>query len=127
MYAKIFTQIYDSSIVEQPEVRFTFMDLLILADKNGVVDMTHEAIARRTNRPLEVIRETIAVLESPDRKSRRPDDEGRRIARLDKHRDWGWFIVNYEHFRKTITEEQRREGTRCRVNKHRNKPGNTLM
>lgn len=121
MYAKIFEQIYDSSIAENPEARFTFMDLLVLADKNGVVDMTHEAIARRTNRPLDVIRKTIGILESPDPKSRRANDEGRRIIRLDEHRDWGWFIANYDHFRKLVSEEQRREKTRKRVQKHRNK------
>jgi len=59
VFAKIFAQIYDSSLVENPELRFTFMDFLILADKNGVVDVTHEAIERRTNRPIEIIRKTI--------------------------------------------------------------------
>jgi len=119
MFAKIFTQIFDSSIVEQPEVRFTFMDLLVLCDANGVVDMTHEAIARRTNRPIEVVRESIATLEAPDTRSRTPDSDGRRLIRLDAHRDWGWFIVNYERFRMTASEEQRREKTRDRVHRHR--------
>jgi len=121
MYAKIFAQIYDSSIAEDHEVRFTFMDMLILADPDGVVDMTHEAIARRTNRPIEVIQRTIAELESPDRRSRSTDSEGRRLVRLDEHRDWGWLIVNYERFRKIASEEQRREKTRERVRRHRQK------
>jgi hypothetical protein len=121
LFAKIFNQIYDSSIVENPETRFTFMDLLILADKNGVVDVTHEAIARRTNRPIDVIRRTIAELEGPDPKSRTPDAGGARIFRLDDHRDWGWGIVNYDYFRNLAREEQRREKTRLRVAKHREK------
>lgn len=109
MFAKVFTQIFDSSIVEKPEVRFTFTDLLTLCDVNGVVDMTHEAISRRTNRPLRVIKETIAELEGPDPRSRTPDFDGARIKRLDEHRDWGWMIVNYEKFRATRDEEARRE------------------
>ena len=121
MFAKIFSQIYDSSIVENPETRFTFMDFLVLADINGVVDMTHEAISRRTNRPIEIIRATIAELEGADTRSRTPDNEGRRIVRLDDHRDWGWMIVNYERFRKTASEEQRREKTLARVHKYRGK------
>jgi hypothetical protein len=68
MFAKIFNQIYDSSIVENPETRFTFMDFLILADKNGVVDVTQN-VARRTNRQIEVIRRTIT--------DRRPDPTNR--------------------------------------------------
>jgi hypothetical protein len=119
MFAKVFNQIYDSSIVENPEMRFTFMDFLVLADCNGVVDMTHEAIARRTNRPIETIRETITGLESPDLRSRSPEFDGARIKRLDEHRDWGWFIVNFDKFRKTASEEQRRERTRERVERFR--------
>lgn len=121
MYVKVFNQIFDSSIVEKPETRFTFVDMLILADVNGVIDMTHEAIARRTNRPLELIRQTITELEGPDPRSRTPDYEGARIKRLDDHRDWGWYIVNYEYFRKLARDEQRREKTRIRVQKHRAK------
>lgn len=119
MFAKIFSQIYDSSIVENPAVRFTFMDLLVMADRNGVVDMTHEAIARRTNRSIETIRKTILELEGPDPRSRTPDLNGARIKRLDQHRDWGWLIINYKEFREIASEEQRREKTLARVHKHR--------
>lgn len=121
MFAKVFQQIFDSSIVENAELRFTFMDMLVLADRNGVVDMTHEAIARRTNRPIEVIRQTIHDLESPDLRSRTPDYEGARIKRLDDHREWGWMILNYDHFRRIASEEQRREKTLARVQKFRTK------
>ena len=119
MYAKIFRQIFDSSIAENPELRFTLMDLLVLADSDGVVDMTHEAIARTTNRPLEVIRKTLLELEGPDLRSRTSDANGARIKRLDDHRDWGWVIINFDRFRATATDSQYREKTRLRVQKHR--------
>lgn len=109
MYAKVFSQIYDSSIVERPEVRFTFMDFLILADLNGVVDMTHQAIARRTNRPIELIRETITILEATDLNSRDASQDGRRIERLDEHRNWGWQILNYKKYREIRSREDQRE------------------
>ena len=121
MYAKIFQQIYDSSIVEKPEVRFTFMDLQVLADRDGVVDMTYEAIARRTNRPIEVIRATIAELEAPDPQSRTPDADGVRLIRIDTHRDWGWCIINFDRFHKLANESERRASTRDRVNRFREK------
>jgi hypothetical protein len=121
MFAKIFNQIFDSSIVDEPQTRFTFMDLLILADKNGVVDMTHESIARRTNRPIDVIRQTIEKLEGPDPKSRTPDEAGARIYRLDQHRDWGWGIVNYDYYRNLASQDQRREKTKLRVQRFRSK------
>jgi hypothetical protein len=127
VFAKIFSQIYDSSIVENVELRFTFMDMLVLSDCNGVVDMTHEAIARRTNRPVELIRQTIITLEQPDDKSRTPDFRGARIKRLDDHRDWGWVILNYERFRQIASEEQRRQKTLARVHKHRGKTKRNAM
>lgn len=121
LYAKIFTQIFDSSIADNWKTRHVFEDLLKLADINGVVDMTREAIAARTRLPLEMVTEAIAELEKPDPESRTPDHEGRRIARLDEHRTWGWLIVNYDRFRQTASEEQRREKTKLRTQKWRGK------
>jgi hypothetical protein len=121
MYAKVFTQILDSSISENYQIRHVFEDLLKLADINGVVDMTPEAIARRTNVPLEIVREAIEELEKPDPRSRNPDNDGRRIVRLDDHRDWGWMICNYHKYRSIENEEQRREKTKARVRKFREK------
>jgi len=121
VYAKIFRQIYDSSIAEDPELRFTFMDLLVLADSDGIVDMTHQALARITNRDLGVIKRTILQLENPDPSSRTPDESGARIKRLDPHRDWGWLIINYDRFRAIGTDIQRREAVRERVRRYRDK------
>ncbi len=98
------------------------MDMLVLADRDGVVDMTHEALARYTNVPADVVREAIIALESPDPESRNPDHQGARIVRLDSHRTWGWMIVNYERYRIIGCEEQRREKTRNRVHKLRKNP-----
>lgn len=124
MYSKIFRRIYESSIAENPSLRFTFMDLLVLADRDGIVDMTHEAIARITNRPLPEIRETIALLEGPDPKSRSPEESGARIRRMDQHRDWGWVIINYDRFHDMAIEEDRRAATRERVKRYRAKSRN---
>lgn len=109
MFAKVFHQIFDSSIAEHPQTRFTFTDLLILADGRGRVDMTHDAIARRTNRPIEIIRATITELEGPDPNSRDPKDNGVRIKRLDEHRDWGWQIVNFWKYRSIGNQDERKE------------------
>lgn len=119
MYAKIFTQILDSSIAEDYRTRHVFEDLLKLCDINGVVDMTQEAIARRTNVPLEIIVRGIADLEKPDPRSRNSDHQGRRIIRLNECRDWGWSITNYDLYRQIASEEQRREKTKARVQRLR--------
>jgi hypothetical protein len=83
--------------------------------------MTQEAIARTTNRPLEIIRSTIAELEGPDLRSRTDDAAGARLRKLDEHRDWGWVIINYDRFRDVATDAQRREKTKLRTRKYREK------
>lgn len=108
MFAKVFAQIFDSSIAENYEHRHVFMDLLVLADSDGVIDMTPEAISRRTNVPLENVRNAIVALCAPDPASRTPEEEGRRLIPIDAHRSWGWQIVNYHHYRAIRDEEARR-------------------
>lgn len=107
MFAKVFTQILDSSLAEDYQTRHVFEDLLKLCDFNGVVDMTHEAIARRTNVPLEIVQRGITELEKADLRSRNPEFEGRRIVRLDQHRDWGWKIVNFGKYREIRTQAEK--------------------
>lgn len=115
MYAKIFRQIFESSIADDWHTRVVFQDMLVLADSGGVVDMTHEALARITNVPLDIIKKAVEALEAPDARSRNPEAGGARIVRIDEHRDWGWSVVNYDHYRKIASEEQRKEKTRVRV------------
>jgi hypothetical protein len=109
MFAKIFGQIFDSSIADNYQTRHVFMDLLVLADSDGVVDMTVGAISRRTGVPLEQVQAALAELCAPDASSRTPDDDGRRLLPIDPVRSWGWQIVNYAHYRRIRDEESRRE------------------
>jgi hypothetical protein len=108
MFAKVFGQIFDSSIAEDYNCRRMFMDLLVLADPTGAVDMTEDAIARRTNVPVEEVKRYIIELCQPDHKSRSQLEEGKRLIPLDSNREWGWQIVNYAHYRKLRDEEARR-------------------
>lgn len=132
MYAKVFSQIFDSSIADDFRLRHFFMDLLVLADLNGVVDMTATAISSRTRIPLKDVTAFLNRLESPDPESRTSDADGRRIERLDEHRSWGWHIINYARFREIASEDQRREKTRLRVarfkaKRQQNEAGNAVV
>jgi hypothetical protein len=97
------------------------MDMLVLADRDGVVDMTLDAISRRTNVPEEMVKHAITELMKPDRKSRSHQVDGCRLVALDSHRDWGWQIVNYEHYRNIKDEEARRTYFRDKQRAHRAK------
>ncbi len=99
LYSRVFLQILDSSIAEDFTSRHIFEDLLKLCDhRTGIVDMTRQALSRRLNVPIETLDASILKLESPDPNSRDGEFEGRRIERLDSHRDWGWKILNWSKY-----------------------------
>lgn len=125
MFAKVFSQILDSSLAEDYRVRLVFEDMLKLSDKNGIVDITRESIARRTNVPIDIVKHGIAELEKPDSTSRTPDNEGRRIVRLDEHRDWGWRIVNFQKYRESANREMLKMGEAERKAEYRKRKGYT--
>ena len=108
MYARIYEQIFSSSIMEEDlEIRYIWFCLLTLADREGFVDMTIPAIARRINIAEELVSKAIDKFMQPDPSSRTDTFEGRR---LEKMRDsFGWKIVNYIHYRDLRNEENRRE------------------
>ena len=110
MYGKIFKQIYKGTLamVGPWQALVTFQQMIILADQDGVVDMTPDALSRETTIPLDIITKGLEALSQPDPESRTPDEEGRRIVLLSDSRSWGWRIVNYDHYRKLQTDEERR-------------------
>lgn len=111
MYGKVFRQIYKGTLASKGpwQALVTFQQFIVLADREGIVDMTAEAISRETTVPLDIILMGITALEEPDLKSRSPDEEGRRIVRLSDTRDWGWMITNYKYYRDLRNEEARKE------------------
>ena len=121
MYGKLFSQMYDGTLgTKGPwEALVTFQQMVILADQHGFVDMTPEALSRRTTIPLEIVQKGIQTLLEPDPASRSPDEDGRRIVPIDADRPWGWRIVNYLHYRRIRSEEERREYHRQYMRKRR--------
>lgn len=66
MYGKIFDSIYDGTLRTNWQALVTFQQLIILADKSGVVDMTPHAIHGRTGIPMEIIEAGIEQLINAD-------------------------------------------------------------
>ena len=120
MYSKIFRQIYDSSIADDWHTRVVFMDLLVLAESDGVIDMTPNAISARTRIPIDIVNNALTSLLQPDPESRTKDLEGRRLVLLDPSRSWGWRIVNYEKYRSIKREVDRKSYMRKYMRNYRN-------
>lgn len=119
LYARVFLQILDSSLADDWQTRHVFEDLLKLSNMDGVVDMTREAISRRTNTPQAVVDRALNMLEAPDPRSRDPEEGGRRIIRLDDHRDWGWRIVNFQKYDVIRATKEMREWNSLRMARYR--------
>ena len=112
MYAKLFTSIYQGTLRGDSHGLLVFTNLIAHADSAGHVDIHPRAIADEVGLTLEQVRAALLKLEAPDEESRSPELEGRRIVRLNEHRDWGWQVVNYLKYRAIRDEEDRREQNR---------------
>src|SRR3990167_6859575 len=120
-FSKLFNTMWGGSLYGRFEASATFMVLLSLCDRNGVVDMTPEAIAGTTGWPIAFIRKGISELISPDPRSRTPDEEGRRLVAIDEHRDWGWRITTYQKHRDEMRSIERTEYLRLAKQKERSR------
>ncbi len=118
MYVKLYNQILDSSIADNRKLRHFFIDLLLCSDPDGNVIMTNKAISLKIRAPIEEVEWGLRELQKKDESSLTPENDGRRIVKLDGH-GYGWKIVNYELYRDFKTSKQLRESTAKRVREWR--------
>lgn len=69
--------------------------VLSMADRHGIVDVTHQYIATVTGLELEHVVACMERFCEPDLHSRTQDQDGRRLVRLEDGRDWGWKVINH--------------------------------
>jgi hypothetical protein len=100
--------IFSSIMGEDDSVFRVWIIILATCKRDGVSPATTIFISNITRKPLEEIERCIKVLESPDKNSRTPNNEGRRIKRV----DGGFFVFNYEKYREPDVSEYERERKR---------------
>lgn len=121
MYGKIFASMYKGTLYGHWEAIVTFQQLIVIADADGIVDMTPQAICAHTSIPIDIIEKGLKKLAEPDQYSRTPGEEGRRIVCIDEHRPWGWQIVNYVKYKHLKDSDEVREQNRVRAQRFRDK------
>ncbi len=112
-FVKIYRSILGSSVSNDVMTRHIFMDLLLLADQDGRLDMTTTAMSRMTGNPKEAIEHVIAALSQPDPESRTPDNDGRRLVPIEGQ-GFGWKIVNFRKYAERGTSTERSKACRAR-------------
>lgn len=85
-----------------------FSNLLAFKDKDQFVDKHPRCISEEVGIPEDQVRAALRELEAPDPESRSEAHEGRRLLRMDDHRDWGWFVVNGAYYDGLRNSEERR-------------------
>jgi len=115
-YTKLFNSIVTSTIwTEDDKTRILWITMLALADQNGEVHASVPGLARLAGIDLESTQKAIECFLSPDPYSRTPDNEGRRIAKI----DGGWELLNHAKYRKMASKEDSKAATAARVRRHR--------
>jgi len=116
-FAKLDSGIVNSTIWVQPhDVLRVWIWFLSQADSRGTVDTAAPALSLICMVPLERMREILLLLESPDPDSRSPNDDGRRIEKIE---GGGWRIINYGKYRESRDPQERKEYQRNWDKQHR--------
>lgn len=117
MYNKLFGKIVTSSVwLEPTPTRLLWITMLALMDRDGFVEMASvRNLAHTARLSLEETEAAVLVLESADKDSSDPENDGKRVERV----PGGWLVLNAAKYSQIVTREVARERTRERVRKHR--------
>lgn len=110
MYVKLFSSILDSSVwvgTDRP-TKLVWITLLAMADEHGVVYAALPGLAKRAEVTEGECQSALDVLMAPDRNSRTPDHEGRRVEQV----EGGWLLLNHQRYREIKTRKQMADAAR---------------
>lgn len=120
-FTKLFTSITESTIWTEPDpVRLVWITMLAMADRKGRIWASVPGLANRARVDVDKCEDAIGRFLKPDKYSRTPDHEGRRIEPI----DGGWRLLNYEKYRSIRDEETVKESKRKYINSRRKKEKN---
>jgi hypothetical protein len=116
-FVKVYSHILDSTIAETPlHIRWMWVTLLVLCDKEGMVYGTVGSLARRANLTLEQADEALEALMEPDPQSSSDAEDGCRLRYIANNQ---YKVVNYAKYRGLKDAEEVRRQTRERVQRYR--------
>lgn len=105
-YTKLFASITESTIWTEPAgTRLVWITMLAKANRHGEVYASVPGLARLANVSLEDAERALTTFLSPDKYSRTPDHEGRRIEPI----DGGWRLLNFAKFDRQRSEIEAKE------------------
>lgn len=117
-YAKLFSTLLTSTVWSEADAtRIVWITMLALANQHGEVYATIPGLARFANVGRDDCEHALMIFMSPDKDSRTPDDEGRRIEKI----EGGWLLLNYPKYRMMGSKEDEKSKSAERVRRFRDK------
>jgi hypothetical protein len=115
-YTKLHQELVTSTIWREPHsTRILWVTMLAMATKHGEVRASIPGLADLARITLDECEAALQAFLSPDKYSRTPDYEGRRIEKI----DGGWMLLNHPKYRLLCSKEDEKEATALRVARHR--------
>ena len=115
-YIKLFSSLVTSTIwMEDDKTRIVWITMLAIADKNGEIQASIPGLARIAGVPVPDVEVAIGKFLAPDEHSRTPDDEGRRIEKI----DGGWSLLNHAKYRAMASKDESKTSNAERQRRHR--------
>src|ERR1035441_7698731 len=103
-YTKLFSSILGSTIWgEANSTRIVWITLLALADRDGIAEASIPGLANFARVTIGEAEAAVKKFMEPDRYSRSPEHDGRRIEPV----DGGWQILNHDKYRLRMSAEDR--------------------
>ena len=123
-YTKLFNSIVTSTIwTEDDKTRILWITMLAMSDQHGEVHASIPGLARIAGIDTESAEQAINKFMSPDPYSRTPDNQGRRIAKI----EGGWEILNHKKYRIMASKEDAKAANNARVKRHRERKENVTL
>jgi hypothetical protein len=125
VYNKLFTKILDSSVWLAPDPhRLVWITLIAAMDQNSFCAFACiENLAARARVSVHDTAEAIAAFMAPDPRDPEQEYEGRRIERV----QGGWFVLNGQKHRNTVTRAIENEQSRLRMQRFRQRQRNDVQ
>jgi hypothetical protein len=102
-FVKLFSSIVTSTVwCEDNATLRVWIAMLATSDAKGIVEGSVPGFANLARVTVDEMRHAIDVLSSPDKDSRTPDNEGRRISAV----TGGWHILNYDKYRERTQDKE---------------------
>lgn len=132
MYGKIFSDIFDGSLMAQGGwmATYVFIGMIVIADKDGIVRLDAVRLYERLGLEhddfifYQSFLGALEVLEANDTQSNLATEKGRRIIPLKEmegEEQRGWWIVNYEFYRAKASKIDKTETSNERVKRFRDR------